>query len=41
MDSLRGAGVETFGPRPYGPRDRQAFAAALDRALTRALRGRS
>lgn len=40
MDGLRGAGVETFGPRPYGPRDRQAFAAALDRALTRALRGR-
>jgi uncharacterized protein YaiI (UPF0178 family) len=41
MDSLRGAGVETFGPRPYGPKDRQAFAAALDRALTRALRGRA
>ena len=40
MDSLRGAGVETFGPRPYGPKDRQAFAAALDRALTRALRAR-
>ncbi len=35
MDSLRGAGVETGGPRPYTPKDRQAFAAALDRVLTR------
>jgi hypothetical protein len=41
MDSLRGSGVETFGPRPYGPRDRQAFAGALDRVLTRALKRRS
>jgi uncharacterized protein YaiI (UPF0178 family) len=41
MDSLRGAGVETFGPRPYGPKDRQAFAAALDRVLTRALKRRA
>ncbi|HEY0511151.1 MAG TPA: YaiI/YqxD family protein [Thermoanaerobaculia bacterium] len=40
MDGLRGAGIETSGPRPYGPRDRQSFAAALDRVLTRALRGR-
>jgi uncharacterized protein YaiI (UPF0178 family) len=40
MDGLRGAGVETSGPRPYGPRDRQAFAAALDRLLTRLQRGR-
>ncbi|HEX5726528.1 MAG TPA: YaiI/YqxD family protein [Longimicrobiaceae bacterium] len=39
MDGLRGAGVETAGARPYGPREKQAFAAALDRALTRALRG--
>jgi uncharacterized protein YaiI (UPF0178 family) len=38
MDSLRGAGVETFGPRPYTPKDKQAFAATLDRVLTRALR---
>ena len=35
MDGLRGTGMETFGPRPYGPKDRQAFAAALDRLLTR------
>jgi uncharacterized protein YaiI (UPF0178 family) len=40
MDGLRGAGIETSGPRPYGPKDRQAFAAALDRVLTRRLRGR-
>ena len=38
MDSMRGAGVETGGARPYGPRDKQSFAAALDRVLTRALR---
>ena len=40
MDGLRGAGVETGGSAPYSPRDRQAFANALDRALTRALRRR-
>jgi uncharacterized protein YaiI (UPF0178 family) len=40
MDGLRGAGVETGGARPYGAREKQAFAAALDRVLTRALRGR-
>jgi uncharacterized protein len=34
MDSLRGSGVETGGARPYGPREKQAFAAALDRVLT-------
>ncbi len=38
MEGLRGAGVETGGSAPYGPRDKQAFANALDRALTRALR---
>jgi uncharacterized protein YaiI (UPF0178 family) len=41
MDGLRGAGMlEPGGPRPYGPKDRQAFAATLDRVLTRALRTR-
>jgi uncharacterized protein YaiI (UPF0178 family) len=40
MDGLRGAGVETGGHRAYGAREKQAFANALDRALTRALRGR-
>lgn len=36
MEQLRGAGVATGGPRPYGVRDLQAFAATLDRLLTRA-----
>jgi len=40
MDSLRGAGVETGGSRPYGPKDKQAFAGALDRVLSRAARER-
>ena len=38
MEGLRGAGVETGGHAAYGARDKQAFANALDRALTRALR---
>ena len=38
MDSLRGAGVETGGHAAYVAREKQAFANALDRALTRALR---
>jgi uncharacterized protein len=38
MDGLRGAGMLTGGPRPYSPKDRQAFAVTLDRVLTRALR---
>ncbi len=41
MDGLRGAGVEAGGARPYGAREKQAFAAALDRVLTRALRDSS
>ena len=40
MDGLRGAGVETGGPKAYSPKDKQAFASALDRVLTRAMRGR-
>jgi uncharacterized protein YaiI (UPF0178 family) len=40
MDALRGSGVETSGHAAYGPREKQAFANALDRALTRALRVR-
>lgn len=35
MDDLRSTGVETGGPAPYGKREKQAFAAALDRVLTR------
>ena len=38
MDALRSTGVETGGPRAYGDREKQAFASALDRTLTRALR---
>jgi uncharacterized protein YaiI (UPF0178 family) len=40
MDSLRGSGVETGGAKAYGPREKQAFAAALDRVLTAALKRR-
>jgi uncharacterized protein len=38
MEGLRGAGVITPGPSEYGPKERQAFAATLDRVLTRLLR---
>ena len=38
MDSLRSTGVETGGPAPYGNREKQAFAATLDRLLTRLLK---
>jgi uncharacterized protein len=38
MDGLRGAGLDAGGHAAYGPREKQAFANALDRALTRALR---
>ena len=36
MEGLRGAGVETGGHAAYGAREKQAFANALDKALTRA-----
>jgi uncharacterized protein len=35
MEAARGAGIETGGSRPYGQRERQAFAGALDRILAR------
>ncbi len=38
MDDLRTTGVETGGKPPYGLREKQAFANALDRSLTRAMR---
>ncbi len=38
MDGLRSSGVETGGHAAYGAREKQAFANALDRALTRAIR---
>lgn len=37
MDSLRSSGIETGGPKPYGQKDKQNFANALDRLLTRHL----
>lgn len=40
MDQLRTAGAVTGGPPPYDARAKQAFAAALDRTLTRLLRAR-
>jgi uncharacterized protein YaiI (UPF0178 family) len=40
MDGLRGAGVDTGGPKAYNAKDKQAFASALDRVLTRAMRTR-
>ncbi len=33
MDTLRGSGINTGGPPAFGPRDRQAFANALDALL--------
>ncbi len=38
MEQARIAGMVTGGPAPFGPGDKQAFAGALDRALTRLLR---
>ncbi|MDF1569317.1 MAG: YaiI/YqxD family protein [Spirochaetaceae bacterium] len=35
MDTLRGAGLDTGGPPPLGPKDRQVFAGKLDSFLTR------
>jgi uncharacterized protein YaiI (UPF0178 family) len=40
MEGLRTTGVDTGGHAAYGSREKQAFANALDRALTRALRQR-
>ncbi len=35
MDTLRASGIQTGGPAALGQRDRQAFANALDRFVTR------
>ena len=40
MDQARLAGIVTGGPPPYDARAKQAFAAALDRVLTRLGRSR-
>ena len=39
MDELRGSGVATGGPPPFGPKDKQRFAGAIDRWLAKAARG--
>lgn len=36
MDAARGAGFELSGPSPYSPKDRNRFAASLDRIVTKA-----
>src|ERR1700683_4247312 len=38
MDSRRSAGEITSGPKPFAPRDRSAFLAALDQAIVRLTR---
>ena len=38
MDELRTSGVDTGGHGVYGTREKQAFANALDRAITHAIR---
>ena len=38
MDDLRGAGTVTGGSRPYGDRDKKAFANTFDRLLTKLLK---
>lgn len=38
LDSLRSAGEITGGPKPFSPRDRSAFLAALDQAVVRLTR---
>jgi uncharacterized protein len=40
MEELRTNGVETGGHATYSAKDKQRFSNALDRALTRAMRGR-
>jgi uncharacterized protein len=38
MDLLRSAGAITSGPKPFAPRDRSSFLAALDQAIVRVRR---
>jgi len=38
MDDLRGSGVTTGGPPPFGPKDKQRFAGAIDRWLAKSTR---
>ena len=38
LDELRSSGIDTGGPPPYSPRDRQTFINSLDRLLTKLLK---
>lgn len=38
MQGLRDNGVDTGGPKPFGPKDKERFANSIDRILTRMLR---
>lgn len=38
MDQLRSTGVETGGPKAWGQKDKQLFAASFDRVLTKLVR---
>lgn len=40
LNEARESGIVTGGPKPYGPKDKQRFANALDRALQRLSRAR-
>lgn len=33
MDTLRGAGVQTGGPKPLSERDKREFSSALDQTI--------
>lgn len=38
MQNLRDSGVETGGPAPFGPKDKERFANSINRILTRMIR---
>ncbi|MFQ5480855.1 MAG: YaiI/YqxD family protein [Thermodesulfobacteriota bacterium] len=38
MQGLRDNGVDTGGPKPFGPKDRERFANSIDRILTRMMK---
>ena len=38
MDTLRGAGVQTGGPKPLNERDKREFSSALDQTIQRQVR---
>jgi uncharacterized protein YaiI (UPF0178 family) len=41
MDTLRASGIQTGGPASLSPRDRQQFAAELDKWLLAVKRGQN